>query len=378
MKLPTVTFCLAGLLACGFASAQDKPMDAPLKSEPFGEIDGHAVTLHTLTNKNRLQARIMDYGGVVVSLRVPDREGKLADVVLGFDTVAEYPEKSQYFGCITGRYANRIAKGKFSLDGKEYTLATNNETNHLHGGVKGFNQYVWKGTAMETPDGPALKLVWSSPDGDEGYPGKLDCEVTYTLTQGNALRIDYKAVTDKPTVLNLTNHSYWNLSGEGSATVLDHELRILADRYTPVDETSIPTGEVAPVEGTPLDFRKPTVVGARIGEDHVQLKNGLGYDHNYVCKNVRDGKMIHMATLRDPKSGRIMDVDSTEPAIQFYTGNFLDGRTGKGGKPYAHRSALCLETQTFPDSPNRPSFPSPVLRPGQTYETTTIYTFSAK
>jgi len=353
-------------------------MDAPLKSEPFGEIDGHAVTLYTLTNKHRLQARIMDYGGVVVSLRVPDREGKLADVVLGFDTVAEYPEKSQYFGCITGRYANRIAKGKFSLDGKEYTLATNNEPNHLHGGVKGFNQYVWKGTAMETPDGPALKLVWSSPDGDEGYPGKLDCEVTYTLTQGNALRIDYKAVTDKPTVLNLTNHSYWNLSGEGSATVLDHELTILADRYTPVDETSIPTGEVAPVEGTPLDFRKPTVVGARIGEDHGQLKNGLGYDHNYVFKNVRDGKMIHMATLRDPKSGRIMDVDSTEPAIQFYTGNFLDGRTGKGGKPYAHRSALCLETQTFPDSPNRPSFPSPVLRPGQTYETTTIYTFSAK
>lgn len=378
MKPPTVTFCLAGLLACGFASAQDKPMDAPLKSEPFGEIDGHAVTLHTLTNKNRLQARIMDYGGVVVSLRVPDREGKLADVVLGFDTVAEYPEKSQYFGCITGRYANRIAKGKFSLDGKEYTLATNNEPNHLHGGVKGFNQYIWKGTAMETADGPALKLVWSSPDGDEGYPGKLDCEVTYTLTQGNALRIDYKAVTDKPTVLNLTNHSYWNLSGEGSATVLDHELTILADRYTPVDETSIPTGEVAPVEGTPLDFRKPTVVGARIGEDHGQLKNGLGYDHNYVFKNVRDGKMIHMATLRDPKSGRIMDVDSTEPAIQFYTGNFLDGRTGKGGKPYAHRSALCLETQTFPDSPNRPSFPSPVLRPGQTYETTTVYTFSAK
>ena len=378
MKPPTVTFCLAGLLACGFASAQDKPMDAPLKSEPFGEIDGHAVTLYTLTNKHRLQARIMDYGGVVVSLRVPDREGKLADVVLGFDTVAEYPEKSQYFGCITGRYANRIAKGKFSLDGKEYTLATNNEPNHLHGGVKGFNQYVWKGTAMETADGPALKLVWSSPDGDEGYPGKLDCEVTYTLTQGNALRIDYKAVTDKPTVLNLTNHSYWNLSGEGSATVLDHELTILADRYTPVDETSIPTGEVAPVEGTPLDFRKPTVVGARIGEDHGQLKNGLGYDHNYVFKNVRDGKMIHMATLRDPKSGRIMDVDSTEPAIQFYTGNFLDGRTGKGGKPYAHRSALCLETQTFPDSPNRPSFPSPVLRPGQTYETTTIYTFSAK
>lgn len=376
--MKSFSLCLAAALGFSGAAFAEKKMDAPLKSEPFGEIDGQAVTLHTLTNKNGLRARIADYGGIVVSLEVPDRDGKLADVVLGFDKITEYPEKSQYFGCITGRYANRIAKGKFSLDGKEYTLAVNNGPNHLHGGLKGFDKQVWKGTASETPEGPALKLEWTSPDGDEGYPGKLDCTVTYTLTHGNALRIDYKAVTDKPTVLNLTNHTYFNLAGEGAATVLDHELKIATDRFNAVDETSIPVGEPASVEGTPLDFREFHVIGARIDGDHVQLKNGLGYDHNYVFKAARDSKLIPMVVLREPKSGRVMEVSSTEPGIQFYTGNFLDGRTGKGGKPYAHRSALCLETQTYPDAPNRPAFPSPVLRPGETYETTTVYTFSAK
>ncbi|NNE93323.1 MAG: galactose mutarotase, partial [Verrucomicrobiales bacterium] len=345
-----------------------------ITSETWGQIDGKDVTLYTLKNQSGMEVKLTDYGGIVVGISVPDKDGNSEDVCLGFDTVAEYPEKTQYFGCITGRYANRIAKGKFTLDGTEYTLATNNDPNHLHGGEKGFDRYIWDAEASETGDGPSVKFTRTSPDGEEGYPGALDCEVTYTLTSDNGLKIYYKATTDKPTVLNLTNHAYFNLGGAGSGTILDHELEIKADRFVPTDDTGIPLDPgVVTVEGTPFDFRTPTAIGARIEENNEQLKNGIGYDHNWVIKDSRDGKLQHVATLTDPKSGRVLEVHTTEPGLQFYCGNYLDGLTGKGGKEYVHRGALCLEAQTFPDSPNREEFPSPVLRPGETYTQTTIY-----
>lgn len=350
-----------------------------ITEEPFGTVDGQEVKIFTLTNGNGIKARISNYGGVIVSLEAPDKDGKTADVCLGFDTLAEYQEKSPYFGCITGRYANRIAKGKFTLDGREYTLATNNNNvNHLHGGEVGFNKKVWAAEAKETEAGPSLRLTYTSPDGEEGYPGALSCEVTYTLGADNGLKIDYKATTDKPTVLNLTNHAYFNLAGNGEGTILDHELTIAADRFVPTDDGGIPLGAPAPVEGTPFDFRTATVIGARIGREDEQLKNGKGYDHNYVVKDSRDGKLQHVATVRDPKSGRTLNVSTTEPGLQLYVGNYLDNLPGKGGKTYLYRGAFCLEAQTFPDSPNQPSYPSPVLRPGETYTQTTIYRLGVK
>jgi aldose 1-epimerase len=365
------------LTLCAFLPFAASAAKFSVTSKPFGKVDGKPVALYTLTNESGAKVSITNYGGTVTSIIVPDKDGKMGDVVLGFDTVAEYVEKSPYFGCITGRYANRIAKGKFTLDGKEYSVATNNDPNHLHGGLKGFDKQIWKARVGNMGDNPNLTLTYTSPDGEEGYPGTLNNSVTYTWTQDNALRIRYKSTTDKPTILNLTNHSYFNLAGEGSETNLQHRIKINAEHYNPIDATSIPTG-IAPVEGTPFDFRKSTQIGKRIDEENEQLKNGIGYDHNFILKEADDGKMVTAAVVTEPTSGRILTVRTTEPGIQFYTGNFLDDLKGKGGKNYAHRSAFCLESQTFPDSPNQKEFPSPVLRPGETYSQITIYHLGLK
>lgn len=347
-----------------------------LTSRHWGEINGEKVSLYTLTNQSGASVTISNYGGTVTAISVPDKKGRLADVALGFDSLAEYREKSPYFGCIVGRYANRIAKGKFTLDGTEYTLATNNTPNHLHGGEKGFDKKVWKASVRDDDGEPFLSLTSTSPDGEEGYPGTLKTTVTYRWTEQNALQIDYLATTAKPTVVNLTNHTYFNLAGHGDESILDHTLEIKAEHYNPIDATSIPTG-IAPVEDTPFDFRTPTPIGARINRDHPQLKNGLGYDHNFILKERDDGKLATAAILIHPDSGRTLTVVTTEPGLQFYSGNFLDKLAGKDGKIYRHRSGLCLEAQTFPDSPNQKAFPSPVLRPGETYRQTTIYRFGA-
>ena len=365
------------LTLCAFLPFAASAAKFSVTSKPFGEIDGKSVELYTLSNESGAKVSITNYGGTVTSVVVPDKGGKMGDVVLGFDSVAEYVEKSPYFGCITGRYANRIANGKFTLDGKDYSVATNNDPNHLHGGLKGFDKKIWKARIGNMGDSPSLVLTYTSPDGEEGYPGTLNNSVTYTWTQDNALRIRYKSTTDKPTILNLTNHSYFNLAGEGDKTNLQHRVKINAEHYNPIDETSIPTG-IAPVEGTPSDFRKPTQIGKRINEENEQLKNGKGYDHNFVLKKTDDGKLMTAAVVTEPTSGRILTVKTTEPGIQFYTGNFLDDLKGKGGKNYAHRSAFCLESQTFPDSPNQKEFPSPVLRPGETYSQVTVYHFGLK
>ena len=365
------------LTLCAFLPFAASAAKFSVTSKPFGEIAGKSVELYTLSNESGAKVSITNYGGTVTSIVVPDKDGEMGDVVLGFDSVAEYVEKSPYFGCITGRYANRIANGKFTLDGKDYSVATNNDPNHLHGGLKGFDKKIWKARIGNMGDSPSLVLTYTSPDGEEGYPGTLNNSVTYTWTQDNALRIRYKSTTDKPTILNLTNHSYFNLAGEGDKTNLQHRVKINAEHYNPIDETSIPTG-IAPVEGTPFDFRKPTQIGKRINEENEQLKNGKGYDHNFVLKKTDDGKLMTAAVVTEPTSGRILTVKTTEPGIQFYTGNFLDDLKGKGGKNYAHRSAFCLESQTFPDSPNQKEFPSPVLRPGETYSQVTVYHFGLK
>ena len=375
--LPAVPLALTALSLLAWACApQPEPERASQRSietSEFGTIDGQSVSLFTLVNESGASVGITEYGGIVVSLEVPDRDGVLGDVVLGFDTLDAYVSDTPYFGAITGRYANRIAKGRFELDGEGYQLPVNNGPNSLHGGIKGFDKVVWKGTP--TADGDGVEMVYVSADGEEGYPGELSCKVTYTWTDGNELRIDYEATTDKPTVVNLTNHSYFNLRDGGATPILDHEMMISAEAYTPVDETSIPSGPIAPLEGTPLDFSTPTAVGARIDQDHEQLRFGAGYDHNYVISREGEGEAL-AATVYDPDSGRAMDVLTEEPGVQFYSGNFLDGHlVGKGGVSYGHRSGFCLETQHFPDSPNRPDFPSTVLRPGETYATATTYRF---
>jgi len=335
-----------------------------------------AVELYTLTNANGMEARIMTYGGTVVSLKVPDRHGKFGDVVLGYETLDGYLKNSPYFGAIIGRYGNRIGKARFSLNGKEYTLPKNNGENTLHGGLKGFGTVVWKGKEVKSKDGIGLSLSYLSKDGEEGFPGNLTVTVVYTLTNNNELKIDYTATTDKATVVNLTNHSYFNLAGEGG--ILNHELIIDASRFTPVDSGLIPTGELRSVKGTPMDFTQATVIGARIDQKDEQLTAGRGYDHNWVLNN-GTGRLALAARVYEPGSGRVMEVHTTEPGLQFYSGNFLDGSiTGKGGQVYKQRYGLCLETQHFPDSPNKPAFPSTILKPGQRYKTTTIYKFSAK
>jgi aldose 1-epimerase len=345
---------------------------------PFGRTpDGTAVESFTLRNAHGIEVRAITYGAVIVSLRVPDRAGRFDDIVLGHDDLAGYLRQPSYFGAVVGRYGNRIAKGRFTLDGKTYTLATNNGPNHLHGGVKGFDKVVLKGESASTSDGASVTLRYTSPDGEEGYPGTLSARVTYTLTDRDELRFEYAATTDKPTVVNLTQHSYFNLTG-GKTDILGHQLTLDADRFTPVDATLIPLGPLAPVEGTPFDFRKPTAIGARIGQDDEQLRRGGGYDHNFVVNRTGEG-LVHAARLVDPVSGRTLDVQTTEPGVQFYSGNFLDGTvTGKGGVVYKKRWALCLETQHFPDSPNQPTFPSAVLRPGQEYRSKTVLTFGVK
>ncbi|HYM23857.1 MAG TPA: aldose epimerase family protein, partial [Vicinamibacterales bacterium] len=352
------------------------------RTSPFGKLpDGRTVDLFTLSTKSGIEVRTIPYGARLLSIKTPDRSGKIDDVVLGFDRLDGYLNTNPYFGAVVGRYGNRIAKGLFSLDGATYHLATNNGPNHLHGGVKGVDKQLWSADSFLRGDAAGVVYTLTSPDGDEGYPGTLNVRVTYTLS-GNALTVDYDATTDKATVVNLTQHSYFNLAGQGD--ILGHRLTIDADRFTPVDATLIPTGEIASVEGTPLDFRQPTLVGARIDADDPQIKNGGGYDHNFVLRSATvsaerspDGVAPHHAAkLEDPSGGRTLDVSTTEPGLQFYSGNFLDGTlTGKGGRVYQKHAALCLETQHFPDSPNHPNFPSTVLRPGGRYRSTTVFSF---
>jgi aldose 1-epimerase len=346
----------------------------------FGKTpEGEAIDLYTLTNKNAVQAAITNYGGAVVSLKVPDRDGKLGDVVLGYDSVDGYVADKNYFGAVIGRYGNRIGHARFSLDGKTYTLAKNNGENTLHGGIKGFNKAVWTAKEIPAKGGQALELTYLSKDGEEGFPGNLKVRVVYTLTDSNELKIEYFATTDKKTVVNLTNHSYFNLAGPGSGDILGHMLMIEADKFTPVDAGLIPTGELRDVAGTPFDFRKPTAIGARIGANDEQIKLGGGYDHNFVLRRKAGEAMSLAARVTEPTTGRVMEVWTTEPGVQFYTGNFLDGTVhGKGGMAYGKRSAFCLETQHFPDSPNQLKFPSTVLDPGAQYHTETVYKFSVE
>ena len=347
---------------------------------PFGTLpDGRAVELFTLTNAHGVEIRAMTYGAIITAIYTPDRNGRRDDIVLGFDSVAGYLSGSPYFGAVVGRYANRIAGGHFTLDGVTYTLARNNGPNSLHGGLRGFDKVLWSAEPVRSDSAVGVRLRYTSPDGEEGYPGTLQVQVTYTLTAHDELIVDYDATTDKATPLNLSQHTYWNLHGHGQGDILDHVLSLDASRYTPVDSTLIPTGEIAPVAGTPFDFRTPAAVGARIDAANEQLGFGHGYDHNWVLDQPRPGILSHAARLVDPVSGRAIDVSTTEPGIQFYAGNFLDGTIkGKGGQVNGHRGALCLETQHFPDSPNHPNFPSTILRPGQRYQSRTIVTFSRR
>ncbi len=347
-----------------------------IKRSVFGKMpDGQEVHLYTLTNANGMQVAITNYGGRIVSILAPDRNGKMADVLLGFDTLTDYMKYNTYFGALVGRYANRIGGAQFTLDGKVYHLPVNNGPNSLHGGIKGFDKRVW--TAEEIPgDEPELQLTYLSKDGEEGYPGNLKATVVYTLTKDNSIKIDYSATTDKDTVINLTNHSYFNLAGEGNGDILKQVLMINSNEMTPVDATQIPTGKIMKVADTPFDFRKPTPIGARINEDNQQLKNGKGYDINYILD--RKGPGLELAARAyDPESGRELEVYTTEPGIQLYSGNFLDGSVhGKGGVAYGMRSAFCLETQHYPDSPNRPGFPTTELKPGQTFHQVTVFKFA--
>ncbi|MGH9823732.1 MAG: aldose epimerase family protein [Blastocatellia bacterium] len=348
-----------------------------ISKEHFGETADHQpVDIYTLTNASGAQVRIMTYGASVVSVRVPDRNGELGDVVLGYDTFDGYLKNDPYFGAIVGRYGNRIGNAKFSLNGKEYTLSKNYGENTLHGGANGFGRAVWKAKEVKTSSGAGVSLTYFSKDGEEGFPGNMVATVVYSLTGKNELKIEYTATTDKPTVVNLTNHSYFNLAGSGS--ILNHVVTINADKFTVVRSGLIPTGELRSVKGTPMDFISPTAIGSRINEPYEQLTLAKGYDHNWVLRN-GGGKLTLAATAYDPSSGRVMDVYTTEPGVQFYTGNFLDGTiTGKNGQVYKQRYGFCFETQHFPDSPNEPEFPSTVLLPGQTYRTTTEFRFSTK
>ena len=362
---------LAALATAGIAHppAQEK---SGMTREPFGRTpDGTAVEMFTLRNAAGMEVRAISYGAIITSIRVPDRAGRIGDVTLGFDTLDGYLAQHPYFGAVVGRYGNRIGKGQFTLGGRTYKLAANNGPNHLHGGVKGFDKYVWQAESLTGRNGVAFSRT--SPDGEEGYPGTLEVRVVYALDDRNVLSVEYHATTDKATPINLTQHSYFNLAGEGD--ILAHELLINADRYTPVDETLIPTGELAPVAGTPFDFRKPTAIGARIDQAHPQLKNGRGYDHNFVLNRTGSGPGL-AARVTEARTGRTLEIRTTEPGVQFYSGNFLDGTIkGKGGRVYQQRAGFCLETQHFPDSPNKPSFPSAILEPGREHRSQTTFAF---
>jgi len=380
--LAAMMLSAAALTSCRQAAAPPAPAVEPVMSTPtltrdnFGTMpNGDAVDLYTFKN-GHVEVRITNFGATITAIRTPDRSGQLGDIVLGFDDFKGYLGNAPFFGVVVGRYGNRIAKGQFSLDGHKYTLAKNNGENHLHGGLAGFDKKVWTPRVLESGAGPSLQLTYVSKDGEEGYPGTLTATVIYTLTAKNELTIAYSATTDKKTVVNLTNHSYFNLAGSGD--ILSHEVQIDADRFTPVDRTLIPTGELRPVAGTPFDFTKATVVGARIDQKDEQIQFGNGYDHNWVL-NHTSGTMGLAARVSDPSSGRVLEVSTTEPGVQFYTGNFLDGTvTGKGGRVYQKRTGLCLETQHFPDSPNHPAFPTTTLEPGQTYATMTTFAFRVR
>jgi aldose 1-epimerase len=344
-----------------------------VEKSSFGKTpDGQEVSLFTCTNANKLVLKMIDYGAIVVALETPDKNGKLANINLGFDKLDGYLERHPYFGSTVGRYCNRIAKGRFTLDGKEYTLAVNNSPNHLHGGEKGFDKQMWKAVEVKTPDAVGVKFTRRSPDGEEGYPGNLDVTVTYTLTNANELKIEFSAKTDKPTPVNLTNHNYWNLAGAGSGSILDQELTLQADKYLPVDAGLIPTGELADVKGTPLDFTSAHRIGERIKEIKA---DPVGYDHCFVLRS-SDGSLALAARAKDPKSGRVMEIRTTQPGIQFYSGNFLDGKPANGN--YKQYEGFCLETQHYPDSPNQPKFPTTILKPGETFSQTTVHRFSAE
>jgi aldose 1-epimerase len=360
------------------ATPSTAALPSSISKDFFGTTPGgERVDRYTLGN-GRMRVRILTYGGILQTIEVPDRRGRLGNVTLGFDNLADYVARSPYFGCITGRYANRIAEGRFTLDGTAYQLPINNPPNSLHGGDVGFDKHVWAATEIRDRHSVGLRLTFTSPDGDQGYPGTLRSTVTYTLTRDNEIKMDYRATTDKPTVVNLTNHAYFNLNGEGTGSIEDHKLRLNATRYTPVDATLIPTGTIDPVAGTPMDFTRSTAIGERIRDGFPQLVIGRGYDHNYVLDR-RDPtyrKLELAAQVADPDSGRQLTITTTEPGIQFYSGNFLDGTlVGTSGRMYRQGDGFALETQHYPDSPNQPAFPSTVLRPGQVYQTTTIYQF---
>lgn len=348
-----------------------------IQKQPFGTMpDGTDVSLYTLTNTNGMQVKITNYGGTITSILVPDKQGDISDVVLGFDNLDSYIKDSPFFGCIIGRYGNRLANGQFTLDGKTYTLAVNNGPNHLHGGKKGFDKRVWDAVEHPSDDGGVLELHYKSPDGEEGYPGNLEVIVSYTLTAENEIKIRYRASTDKKTPINLTNHTYFNLKDAGKSDILNHVVQLHADTFTPVNENMIPTGEVQSVKGTPMDFLEPKPIGQDIDQDYAQLQYGGGYDHNYVI-NGKAGDLRLVARVTEPESGRVLETFSEEPGVQFYTGNNLDGTvTGKEGNVYKMRHGFCLETQHYPDSPNQPNFPSTILLPHDQYDTMTVYKFS--
>ena len=373
-----VSVCLFLILCFAPASAVTAAAQSHVDKQSFGKTaDGKSVDIYTLTNKSGAKVKILTYGARVVSIEVPDANGTIGDVALGYDDIAAYEKDQSYLGAIVGRYGNRIAKGKFTLDGKTYTLATNNNGNHLHGGLKGFDKVVWTGKGSVVAGVPRVTLTYLSKDKEEGYPGNLWVTVTYSWTDRNELKIQYSAKGDKATVLNLTNHAYFNLAGAGVGDILNHQMRINALRFTPTDDTSIPTGELRNVKGTPLDFTTTTPIGARIEDKYEQLISGSGYDHNFVL-NKPAGTFGLAAEVFEAGSGRVLRVLTTEPGVQFYSGNFLSGATGKRGQTYPRRSGFCLETQHYPDSPNKPKFPTTVLRPGGRYTQTTIYQFSTR
>ncbi len=373
MRFPSALPLILTLLVAACAPNQE---DSTTMKKAYGVLpDGRTAFLYTLKNKNGMEVTITNYGGIVVSLMAPDSHGTLKDVVLGYDSLSSYVENNPYFGALIGRYGNRIGKGRFTLNGTEYILAVNNGANHLHGGLVGFDKVLWDVSEIEGKPGQSLVLRYVSNDGEEGYPGTLSVRVVYALSDSNELKIDYEATTDKLTVVNLTHHSYFNLAGAGNGDILGHELQVLADTYTPVDEGLIPTGELRAVKGTPFDFTTPTAIGARIGTDDEQLRRAGGYDHNWVLNKPAETFGL-AARVADNTSGRVMEVWTTEPGLQFYSGNFLDGsNVGKGGISYKHRYGFCLETQHYPDSPNHPSFPTTVLNPGDMYTSSTVYRF---
>lgn len=381
-NLLPLTILVTLLMTSDDLSAQEPA--STIKESVYGEMpDGREVKLFTLTNEEGMVAQVTEYGAILVSLKAPDRDGKMADLTHGYDSLEGWLGNTSYFGSTVGRFGNRIADGKFSLGGEEYQLATNNDPGgmpcHLHGGIEGFDKKLWKGESFEVNGSRFVVFTYTSPDGEEGYPGELTVTVVYTLTDANQLVWEAKATTDKPTIVNIVHHSYWNLSGDPTTSINDHELTLFADEYLPTNIGLIPTGEIAPVAGTPMDFTKSTAIGARVDEEFEALEFGGGYDHAWVLDKTPADDLWQAARLHDPKTGRIMEVSTNQPAVQFYGGNFLDGTAkGKGGVPYEFRTALCLETENFPDAPNQPEFPSAMIKPGQTYYHKMVHTFSAE